>query len=74
MTPLKPTIELADLLRTSICGTCGVEDGTVRQLSFRWRDVDIKSMHGGGTSISLCRACRGMTLAVLMDETSTKEA
>jgi len=67
-TPLRPDIALVDRTGCMVCNTCGVEDGTVRALSFHWYDGQ---KLGGGSAVSLCRSCRGRTLALLAAEYGT---
>lgn len=66
--PLEPQISLEDRPGLSVCGTCGVEDGTVRCLSLRWRDLNWKPHHGGGTAVALCRVCRVAVRDLLASE------
>lgn len=67
-TPLKPDIELQDRRGLTVCGTCGAEDGTVRLLSFGWRDESIKQRFAGATAVALCSYCRHLTANVLTME------
>jgi hypothetical protein len=64
--PLTPSITTAVHFQT-VCGTCGREDGTIRSVSFRWADETQKVRSAGGTSIALCRSCRGLALKTLQE-------
>lgn len=68
-TPLRPEIRLTDRRGLVICNCCGVEDGTVRMLEFRWNDdTHPRKPLGGGTAVALCLKCRRCTVELLARE------
>lgn len=66
-TPLTPSIFLEDRRSLTVCNTCGVEDGTVRTLAFRWTENNRAGAHlSGGTGVALCCSCRTLTRNALL--------
>lgn len=64
--PLKPVIDLELVRALHVCNCCGVDNGTVKLLRFRWSDPEYRQL--GGTGIALCSACRDLTREVLRNE------
>jgi hypothetical protein len=64
MTPLKPNIKCEVVPRLTVCGCCGTEDGTVKQLVLGWTERAPRP-NGGSSSSSLCAKCRALVVKAL---------
>lgn len=63
--PLTPAIYTESRRGLTTCNCCGVEDGSVLCVVFRWSDPTSRNLSAGSTSVSLCRGCRGLAVAAL---------
>lgn len=72
--PLTPSIFIEHRRGLTTCNCCGLDNGSVLCLVFRWTEPTFIPNHSGSTSVALCSECRDLTVAALGPSLTTIEA